>query len=335
MRRLLKGRTTFRSDHPGEFLLNVSRSTEIRVGLVSLVSIAVLIGGIMIGKGISFSPNKRTISIRLATSGGVETGSPIVVNGVKRGSVADVSGNNGSVLIHADIDDASDLKTDATATVTILEITGGKKIEINPGKAAGTFDVNTEMPGTVAADIGGLVTSLGEVSGSAVDLVRRLDTISASLTELLRDGSFVTNVKTISSDGALLVTDVRTWFSQNRAPLTASIRDLREISTTLRESVDRNEPKVSQIIDRADKVLLNLETTLAKADGAIIGADTLIARINGVVNDIRTNKSLVNMLLYDEKMAARLDSTLANLRVLLRDFGKNGINVNVELGHVP
>ena len=45
MRRLLKGRTTFRSDHPGEFLLNVSRSTEIRVGLVSLVSIAVLIGG--------------------------------------------------------------------------------------------------------------------------------------------------------------------------------------------------------------------------------------------------------------------------------------------------
>jgi ABC-type transporter Mla subunit MlaD len=289
----------------------------------------------MIGKGISFSPNKRTISIRLATSGGIETGSPIVVNGVKRGSVSDVASNNGSVLVHANIDDASDLKTDATATVTILEITGGKKIEINPGKAQGTFDVDKEMPGTVAADIGGLVTSLGEVSGSAVNLVRRLDTISASLTELMRDGSFVTNVKTISSDGALLVTDVRTWFSTNREPLTASIRDLREISTTLRESVDRNEPKVSQIIDRADKVLLNLETTLAKADGAIVGADTLIARINGVVNDIRTNKSLVNMLLYDDKMAARLDTTLLTLRKLLRDFGKNGINVNVELGHVP
>lgn len=335
MHRLLKLRTTSRSDHPGVFLLNVSRSTEIRVGLVSLVSIAVLIGGIMIGKGINFSPNKRTISIRLATSGGIETGSPLVVNGVKRGSVSNVASNNGSVLVLADIDDASDLKADASATVTILEITGGKKIEIDPGKATSTFNVDTEMPGTVAADIGGLVTSLGEVSGSAVNLVRRLDTISASLTDLLRDGSFVTNVKTISTDGALLVTDVRSWFSTNRGPLTASIRDLREISATLRESVDRNEPKVSQLIERTDKVLQTLESTLAKADGAIIGADTLIARINGVVHDIRTNKGLVNMLLYNEGLASQLDTTLTSLKILLRDLGKKGVNVNVELGHVP
>ncbi|MCX6141070.1 MAG: MlaD family protein [Candidatus Kapabacteria bacterium] len=315
--------------------MNVSRTTEIRVGLVSIVSIALLIGGIMLGKGLSLGPNNRVIMVRLATSGGVEAGSPVVVNGVKRGTVSEVSSDNGSVLVKANMNDASDLKSDASATVTILEITGGKKIEIVPGTSTQPFDVSKEMPGTVAADIGGLVTSLGEVSGSAINLVRRLDTISAGLTELMRDGSFIQNVKTISSDGAVFVTDVRTWFQQNRDPLTTSVRDLREITTQLKESVNRNEPKVSAIIDRADKVLLSLENTLAKADGAIVGADSLIARINGVVQDIRTNKSLLHAIMYDDQMAGKLDTTLLTLKKLLRDIGKKGVNVNVELGHVP
>lgn len=315
--------------------MNVSRKTEIRVGLVSIVSIALLIGGIMLGKGLSLGPNNRVIMVRLATSGGIEAGSPVVVNGVKRGTVSEVSSDNGAVLVRANMNDASDLMSDASATVTILEITGGKKIEITPGTSKQPFDVNTEMPGMVAADLGGLVTSLGEVSGSAIDLVRRLDTISSGLTELMRDGSFVQNVKTISSDGAVFVTDIRTWFQQNRDPLTTSVRDLREITSQLKGSVDRNEPKVSSIIDRADKVLLSLEATLAKADGAIVGADSLIARINGVVHDIRTNKSLLHAIMYDDQMADKLDTTLLNLRTLLRDLGKKGVNVNVELGHVP
>jgi len=315
--------------------LNVSRSTEIRVGLVSIAAIALLIAGIMIGKGVSLGPNNRTLMFRMPASSGLEGGSPVVVNGVKRGRVTDVVNDKGSVLVKADIDDASDLREDASAVVTILEITGGKKIEITPGTSAKPFDINNEMPTTVAADLSGLVTSLGEVSGDAITLVRRLDTISAALTDLLRDGSFSTDVKSITSDGAVFVTDLKTWFQRNKDPLTTSVRDLREITSQLRESVNRNEPKVSQIVARTDKVLLSLEATLAKADGAIVGADSLIARINSIVQDVRTNKSLLNMLMYDDKVVGKLDTTLLSIRKVLRDLGRKGVNVNVELGHAP
>jgi len=272
---------------------------------------------------------------RMPASSGLEGGSPVVVNGVKRGRVTDVVNDKGSVLVKADIDDASDLREDASAVVTILEITGGKKIEITPGTSAKPFDINNEMPTTVAADLSGLVTSLGEVSGDAITLVRRLDTISAALTDLLRDGSFSTDVKSITSDGAVFVTDLKTWFQRNKDPLTTSVRDLREITSQLRESVNRNEPKVSQIVARTDKVLLSLEATLAKADGAIVGADSLIARINSIVQDVRTNKSLLNMLMYDDKVVGKLDTTLLSIRKVLRDLGRKGVNVNVELGHAP
>jgi phospholipid/cholesterol/gamma-HCH transport system substrate-binding protein len=313
--------------------LDVARSTEIRVGIVSILSIALLIGGIMLGKGVSFDPSRKQITIRAESSGGVESGSPIVVNGVKRGQVTSVVNQNGTVLISAEIDDVSDLHADATARVMILEITGGKKIEIIPGTPGKSFDASKEIPGTISADLSQLVATLGDVSGNAVSIVRRLDSLSGTLTELTRDGQLVSDVKTISSEGAVFVKDLRSWFAANKDPLGQSIRDLRAIASQLRTSIDRNEPKVSRLIDRLDATLTSIDGTLVRADKALGGADTLIRRIDSVMIEVRSNKGLINAMVYDVKFAERFDSTLYWIRAILQDARNKGVNVNVGLGH--
>jgi phospholipid/cholesterol/gamma-HCH transport system substrate-binding protein len=111
-----------------------------------VISIALLVIGIMLGKGISFSPTQKSVAIRLATSGGIDAGSPVVVNGVRRGTVTQVSNDNGGVLVTATLDDVSDLRSDAQALVSILEITGGKKIELTPGSAATALNPSAEIP---------------------------------------------------------------------------------------------------------------------------------------------------------------------------------------------
>ncbi len=313
--------------------MDVARSTEIRVGIVSILSIALLIGGIMLGKGVSFDPSRKQITIRAESSGGVESGSPIVVNGVKRGQVTGVVNQNGTVLISAEIDDVSDLHADATARVMILEITGGKKIEIIPGTPGKSFDASKEIPGTISADLSQLVATLGDVSGNAVSIVRRLDSLSGTLTELTRDGQLVSDVKTISTEGAVFVKDLRSWFAANKDPLGQSIRDLRAIASQLRTSIDRNEPKVSRLIDRLDATLTSIDGTLVRADKALGGADTLIRRIDSVMIEVRSNKGLINAMVYDVKFAERFDSTLYWIRAILQDARNKGVNVNVGLGH--
>jgi hypothetical protein len=52
-----------------------------------------------------------------------------------------------------------------------------------------------------------------------------------------------------------------------------------------------------------------------------------------MVNDIRTNKSLINALMYDKTLFGKLDTTLISLQKVLKDFGREGVNVNVGLGH--
>lgn len=313
--------------------MDVTRSTEIRVGIVSILSIALLIGGIMLGKGISFNPSNKLIKIRSVSSGGAEPGSPVVINGVKRGQVTSVVNENGSVLISAELDDVSELHGDASARITILEITGGKKIELTPGSSAEAFNLSKEIPATVSADIGGLVATLGDVSGNAVSIVKRLDSLTGTLTDMTRDGQLVADVKTISSEGALFVKDLRSWFAVNKDPLGQSIRDLRAIASQLRTSIDKNEPKVSRLVDRLDATLTSIDGTIGRADKALTSADSLVRRIDSVLIEVKANKGLLNSIIYDEKFADRFDSTLYWIRAILQDARNKGVNVNVGLGH--
>lgn len=313
--------------------MDEARRTEIRVGIVSLVAVTVLIVGILLGQGISLSPTKQMIKIRLTNSGGLEMSSPVVINGVKRGQVKDVSSSNGSVLVLAEVDDISDIHPDASAVVSILEITGGKKVEILPGSQPGTWNVESEMRGRTAADIGGLVALVGDVSGDLVNLLRRLDTISAAATELLADGTVTANIKSMTSDGAILVKDAREWMQTNRNNLTNSIEDMRIVVSDIKRIVKNNEPKLTSTMDKLDKMLNDLESTIAKTDRAIVNVDTLVTNINGVVMDIKSNDGLVNAMLYDSTFKGRIDTLVASVRHFVKDARKNGVNVNIGLGH--
>ncbi|MDZ4744954.1 MAG: MlaD family protein [bacterium] len=312
--------------------MEVSRSTEIKVGLVSIVGIVLLIGGIMLGKGISFSVTTKIVKIRMENSGGVETGSPVVIDGVRRGAVLDVHTDSGSVLVRAELDGADDLHPDASALVTMLEITGGKKVEISSGKEAGLFDINREMPGKAAADIPQLVTLLGDVSEPAKNLLLRLDSITASINALLADGKVMQDIRSMTDNGAVLIGDMRDIVHNNRNEIQMAIRNTRSLIDEIREAVAKNEPKLSLLLDSLTQTVKKVDGTLSKADGAIIKADTLISRLNAVVSEIKDGKGLVHGLIYDEAFYRRLDSTMVGLDRFIRAVDKGGVNVNVGIG---
>ncbi|MEY2719791.1 MAG: hypothetical protein RLZZ273_1157 [Bacteroidota bacterium] len=313
--------------------MDVSRKTEIRVGIVSISAILILVIGIMLGEGLSWSSNMYQVRFKLPSSGGLEPGSPIVVHGVKRGQVDKVTNHGGAVLVLGQVDDISDLYSDASAVVSILEITGGKKIEIKPGFLRTPLDPRQEIPGTVSADIGSLVTSLGDMSENAVILVKRMDTLSAALADLARDGSFINNIKTLANDGAILVTDARQWMQANKNDLTAMVKDLRHVTATLKGTLDRNEPKISRLIDHLDHTLSSFDSTLVKADAAFISVDSLVVEVNTVITEVKGNKGLLNRIIYDEGLSRELDSSLTVLKSILQQFKRDGVNVNVGLGH--
>ncbi len=310
------------------------RKTEIRVGIVAIIGVILLVIGITLGRGCSVSPSVKTIPIHFSSASGIENTAPVFVNGLKRGQVSSVKPDTNGVLIEVLMDDVSDLRSDVSARLTILELTGGKKIELVTGKANSPWNGQL-INGQVAPDFGELMTFIGEVSGDAKTLLRRLDTISTSLTKLMADGKFVQDLKETASNANSSIASLRQILDANRGNIQTSITNLRVLSEDLKRLVQENDTNVSSLIRKLDNAASSAQKILVNADSTLTRVDHLIFDVNDVVSEIRKGEGSVGKLIYDKNMAVKLDSAMSNLQILVDQINKHGINVNVRLGTRP
>lgn len=311
-----------------------NRSVEIKVGIVSILAILLFFIGMIVGKDYTVT-KMHQIKMRFPNSGGIQPSSPIVVNGVSRGSVTSIKNNNGSVIITADISNISDLKKDLSAQITILELTGGKKIELVPGTASEKFDPKNIILGTTPTDIAGLIVMLGNVSYDAVSLVRRLDTISTAAVNAINDKETIGEIKDIISNTKDITQNLNSLLKENNKQLRRTIDNLYVLTEDMKTIIDKNNP-------RLDTLMTNLNYSLAKTRGLLSDADTALANINSVILDVKNISSevkngsgLANRLIYDKELAIKLEKSLDSITVFIEQLKQYGINTNVRLGSRP
>lgn len=312
-----------------------TKATEIKVGLVSITAIVLVCISIVLIKGVSMGSSSKLIKIRFPNSGGLTVSSPVVVNGVKRGEVKSVANDNGSVLVTAEIDNIDDFKADVNATILILEITGGKKIEINPGISSDKFNINDEIKGATPPDISDLVAIAGGMVIDAKDLVKKLDTLSARVNGMLDDGKIASQLKSTLNNADAITAMLKVFLEKNSGDLTASIKNMKSISTDLKYAIQKNTPKVEDLISKLDNTLNSTKTIISGAELTLVNANSLIQDLNDVTKNIKSGNGMVNRLIYDKTLSMRLDSTINSLTELVNMIKQHGVNVNLRLGTRP
>ncbi len=312
-----------------------NRSREIQVGAVSLLAIILLVLGFIYGKNLPISPKANLIKIRFPNSSGIQITEPVVVNGVRRGLVRDVRNDAGSVLISVELNKIDDIRSDASAKITLLEITGGKKIEINPGKSDKRFDLKNEMPGKTPPDLSELVALIGDVSQDVINLVRNLDTISTNIAEVTSDPYFVSGLKNTVRNAEELSTGLNDFFANNRASLQKSLGDISSLTAELKKAVELNSPKINTIIDNLQATVNDARGFIAGTDSAVYDTRELISELNSMAEEVRRGHGFVNKIIYDKELAAKLDSTIRGLSEFLDMVKQHGVNVNLRIGSRP
>ncbi len=314
--------------------MTTKRSTEIKVGIVSLLSFIILIIGISLGRGWIVSGTQQTIIMKFPSSGGIDVSSAVMVNGVKRGSVLSVKNDKGGVLVQAAVDDISDFHSDITARISMLEITGGKKIDLAPG-SNGAFNPQEEIKGTIATDATEMIAMVGELGTDAKILIKRLDTITAAATALLADGKVVAQMREAVDNTNQLVIGLNSFIQQNKPELQASLNNLKALTADLRQAVQVNEPKVRELLGKLDATTVSVQNLITKTDGTLTNADGLITDVRKTVNDLKTGSGIVTKLLYDKDLSVKLDSTVNKLHDFIDKAYEHGVNVNLRLGTRP
>jgi len=311
------------------------RKKEVRVGIVALLSLIVLIAGITIGKGLIVGVSQNTLSFTFPSSGGIEIGAPIFINGVKRGSVISTENINGGVAIAGSIDDISDLHPDAQAKISMLEITGGKKIDITPGIASGNLDISKPIAGTISADATELISLVGDLGADASVTVKRLDSVLAQANSLLSDGIVVKQLRnTIKNADELMIT-LNALMGDNKENMRDLIKDLGALAKDAKSAVNNNEPKLRSILTKLDSLAGSGQRLMAKTDTALAGVTDLTVETKDMMKDIKTNGGFINKLLYDKTTSKSIDTTLQRVNDLLLKIHEHGLNANIRLGTRP
>jgi len=315
--------------------MNKQKKIELKVGIVSVLAIIIFILGISFVKGISVSAPKNLVKFRFDNSGGITDGSPVLVNGVRRGLVKTVENDNGTVLITADLDYISDLRADCYARITILEVTGGKKIELYPGRSQNSFNPQNEIPGISTADIADLIATLGSVSSDAASLVKNLDTLTQSFNYLLQDRQFIAKLDQIAINTSELTQNLNVLLKENYTTLQSTINNLSSLISDLKKTFTKNEPNFNKIIADLDTAIKNANSILERLQNTANYADKTLANLNGIADEVRSGNGIANKLIYDKKLSSELDSTIKSINVLLNQINQHGVNVNVRLGTRP
>jgi phospholipid/cholesterol/gamma-HCH transport system substrate-binding protein len=316
--------------------MQYDRSKEIKVGLVTFAALLLFIVGMTLGKGYRISVDPTKLSIEFPNSGGIDPSSPVMINGVERGSVSTIKPNNGNVLITVTLDDISDLQSDASARISMREITGGKKIDIFPGSSDEKLDPNKTLPGRTSPDLGELISVTGDlIIDRGIPLFLKIDSILNKFSDVIERDSVLQKI-TYSVNNTYEITEsTKKILSDNEHNISKTLANLRDISDDLKHEIKDKTPALDTLFAEMDKAMKQANTLLVNADSSRIKLDIMLGNLNLLLEDVRQGDGLVSRLLYDKEFNKELDSTLNTIKLLMEQIKEHGINTNVRLGGRP
>ena len=308
-------------------------STNIKVGITVLIGIVIFVLGIMWAKGFYFGANPETLIAKFASAGGAERGDPVYLKGIKRGSVSNISVNDrGEVIMQLQLNEKVTIRKDASATIMMLELMGGKKVEIDPGINAIAFDMLKDtISGATSGDLSSLVAIGGSLSGNIKSIASKTDSLLGSLSSLLGDAKLQDDIKGGVSEARLAVKDIsttlaaiRSLVAENRESLKGAVAELEKLGTNMNATVNDIGPTAKATIE-------DTRAFVAKASKTIEKADIALDEIDKMLIDSRNNKSLLYKLTSDKAFADQIDSTLMHALKMIKEIRYQGLNTNVRM----
>jgi phospholipid/cholesterol/gamma-HCH transport system substrate-binding protein len=129
-----------------------SKRTELIVGIFSLCAIVILIAGLIFLKEFRFNRHRQHIVVLFDNASGLKDGDPVMVAGVRKGSVQSISLQGGGVRIELALDIEVQMSDDASFIITSSGLVGLKYVEIDPGQSGRPLDISQPIQGTHQSD---------------------------------------------------------------------------------------------------------------------------------------------------------------------------------------
>lgn len=297
------------------------RKSEIRVGITVIIGIILLLWVIGWTKNFTFDSNEREITINFENVSGLNISDPVLVKGIKQGYVNDIYYSDNSALVEIKLSKNIKLKEDAIISLMVLDLMGGKKVEINPGVLENEMDYAGIQQGLFLGDISTTMAMLGTVQDDLVEVIVEVKNSLNSMNKLLGNGEFTDELmKSITSINQLIYKTDK-LIADNSHSINSLIKTSHELVNNSNEFISENRTDVSSAIKNMNSVMSN--------------TDSLIIQLSNFMNDIEKSNNNIGKLVNDETMMEELQITLKQLKELtsiaLEQLKGEGFKVDADI----
>ncbi|HEX2788292.1 MAG TPA: MlaD family protein [Ignavibacteria bacterium] len=299
-----------------------TKFSEFKVGIFVLVAIILVLFVVFWTKGFIEEKDMRHMKVYFQNVSGLNNGDPVTVKGVKMGKVNSIEVRGDSVEINFSVAEDIKITNDYSIEIAVLELMGGKAVNIDPGKGTVEIDYNQPLKGGRNADVGMMFRQVNDLMDEVRALVAKFGENSDKINQVL------TNVNSLVSDENVegsLKTTLRN-FEKTSVDLNVLVNENRVSLSNLQGKVGNTIDNVNTLIDESSpefkQTFQNIETLTAKVD-------SLINNLNVIVTDVKDQKSGMGKFIYDEKFYDNINKTLLEIEKLTRKIRTDGVKINL------
>lgn len=297
------------------------RKTEIRVGITVVLGLIILLWILGWAKNFTLSSTDIDIIIKFKNVAGLEIGDNATVNGVRKGFVKNMRIEGDDVLVTISIDGDTDLRDDARFTLNMLDLMGGKRVEIYPGLSEKKLDPNKIYTGNFLSDIPSVMAVFGSVEEDLIAMLKDIRITLSSINKYLTDEKMESDVKTSLYNLSEISRKLNLLIDENREDIRTLTQSTAELTTGAINFLDSNKVLISESIQKLSDVLKQ--------------TDELLTKINKVADETLQQENNLGKLLYDENMMNEIRSSIEQLNnlttILVEQLQGKGINVDANI----
>jgi phospholipid/cholesterol/gamma-HCH transport system substrate-binding protein len=293
---------------------------EFKIGFFAIASIIALVFGVNYLKGINILNDNSDFYAVYENIGGLQVGSPVLVNGYKVGMVSNIdllTEQNQNLLVTISLDKEFDMAKNTVCKIVNQDLMGTKGIAL----ILGDTDELVRGGDTLISGIEGSLQD--EVNAQILPLKNKAEELIGSIDSVMM---IVT---------AVLNKDTRDNLRNSLSSLNKTFELMSQTMVKVDSMVDINDDRIAKVVKNLESITSNLEssngeiktilTNFATLSDSLAKADIakVLQNVSDITTKINNGEGSIGLFLKDDKIYANFEKSTRELASLLEDIKSN------------
>lgn len=299
-------------------------SRELRIGLLTVVTLAAFIWSFNFLKGKDLFNRQRTFYAAYENVAGLMTANAVTINGLSVGQVSKMSfnpANPNKIIVELSISNSVRIPKNSVARIFSSDLLGTRGIQLvlgdSPEDAISGDTLVSQVQKSLQDEVNNMVQP---IIMKAENMMSSMDTVLTVISEVFNKQTRDNLINTIESlkntmanlQGATQTAD--TLLSSQKTRLAKIIANVESISTNLKQNNDN----LSKIIANA----ASISDTIAKSNisNTMNNLNNSVEGLSRIVQKIETGEGTLGQLVNNDKMYLELEASSRELKLLIEDM---------------